>query len=217
MVKGQKPVARVRNVDRSAATRLKLLNATVECLVKAGYAATTTTLVCEAAKVTRGGLLHHFPSKVDLMVGAARHCIERMEAERRDRRPDEPDLVGGVDRAQVLMDILLEPQGVALTELIIGARSDPDLAARFTAIGELLEQNQLRAASNLSARWNVEIRRVRAMVYLHMAALRGMAIMSMADMDGGATEDALALLREYRGYVRSGGAEEEGERNRPKV
>ena len=49
--------------ERSAATRAKLLDATIDCLIELGYAGTTTTLIAERAGVSRGAQLHHFPSK----------------------------------------------------------------------------------------------------------------------------------------------------------
>ena len=53
--------------ERSAATRKVLLDAAVNCLFENGYGATTTLMVAEAAGVSRGAMLHQFPSKADLM------------------------------------------------------------------------------------------------------------------------------------------------------
>lgn len=58
--------------ERSAATRKKLLAATFETLVERGYAATSAPEVCERAGMSRGALLHHFPTKADLVVEAVR-------------------------------------------------------------------------------------------------------------------------------------------------
>jgi len=48
--------------ERRASTRARLLDATVECLVDHGYAATTTTVIAERAGVSRGAQLHHYPT-----------------------------------------------------------------------------------------------------------------------------------------------------------
>ncbi|MBB2949031.1 AcrR family transcriptional regulator [Actinoplanes lutulentus] len=63
--------------QRSEATRSKILDATVQCLVERGYAETTTAEVLARADVPRGTLLHHFPTKVDLLVGAVQHVARR--------------------------------------------------------------------------------------------------------------------------------------------
>jgi AcrR family transcriptional regulator len=63
--------------QRSEATRAKILDATVQCLVERGYAETTTAEVLARADVPRGTLLHHFPTKVDLLVAAVQHVARR--------------------------------------------------------------------------------------------------------------------------------------------
>ena len=45
-------------MERSAATREILLQATTKCLFERGYGATTTIMVVEAAGVSRGAMLH---------------------------------------------------------------------------------------------------------------------------------------------------------------
>ena len=54
-------------------TKTKLLNAALGVIRGKGYAATRVEDVCEAAGVTKGGFFHHFRSKEDLAVSAARH------------------------------------------------------------------------------------------------------------------------------------------------
>ncbi|MDT5024109.1 MAG: hypothetical protein QOE61_535, partial [Micromonosporaceae bacterium] len=54
--------ARRTQEQRSAEMRVRLLDATIECLVEYGYAGTTTPRVAEKAGVTRGAQVHHFPS-----------------------------------------------------------------------------------------------------------------------------------------------------------
>ena len=76
-----KPVAaavtRTPQAERTRATRLRLMEATVECLVELGWAGTTTTIVSERAGVSRGAQLHHFPTKQDLVVSAVAYLMDR--------------------------------------------------------------------------------------------------------------------------------------------
>src|SRR5438270_9911019 len=62
------------NAERRASTRAKILAAGVRCLAEFGYAATSTPLVARLAKVSRGSLLHQFPSKVDLILEVAEYA-----------------------------------------------------------------------------------------------------------------------------------------------
>ena len=62
--------ARRTNRERTATTRARVLNATIEQLAEQGYAATTTVEVAERAGVSRGALVHHFPTRSDLVLSA---------------------------------------------------------------------------------------------------------------------------------------------------
>ena len=67
--------------ERTAETRSKLLDATIECLIEQGYAGTTTLAVCKHAGVSHGSLQHHF-GKRDTLLGAA---LEHVYTRLRDR------------------------------------------------------------------------------------------------------------------------------------
>jgi AcrR family transcriptional regulator len=62
--------------QRREETRRALLDAAVESLIEVGFARTTTLEVQRRAKVSRGALLHHFPSKAELLVAAVDHLAE---------------------------------------------------------------------------------------------------------------------------------------------
>src|SRR4051812_25951118 len=53
---------------KSSRTRETILEATLDCLAEHGYANTTHNLICQKAKVSRGAMLHHYPTSQDLMV-----------------------------------------------------------------------------------------------------------------------------------------------------
>ena len=67
--------ARRTQGQRSAETRARLLDATIDCLVTYGYNGTTTPRVAEMAGVTRGAQVHHFGSKNDLVIAALQHPL----------------------------------------------------------------------------------------------------------------------------------------------
>jgi TetR/AcrR family transcriptional repressor of nem operon len=57
-------------------SKTKLLDATLNVIRAKGYAATTVEDICHAAGVTKGSFFHHFKSKDELAVTAARHWGE---------------------------------------------------------------------------------------------------------------------------------------------
>ena len=67
--------------ERTADSRLLILDAAVACLVEEGYAGASTLAVQARAGVSRGRLLHHFPSRAQLLVAAAEHLATTQLAE----------------------------------------------------------------------------------------------------------------------------------------
>jgi AcrR family transcriptional regulator len=55
----QRPLTR-----RGAHMRLRLLEATVDLISRHGYAATTIQLLADTASVSRGSILHQFPTRM---------------------------------------------------------------------------------------------------------------------------------------------------------
>jgi TetR/AcrR family transcriptional repressor of nem operon len=60
-------------VKSKPGAKTKLLDAAVDVIRARGYSATTVDDICEAAGLTKGAFFHHFESKEDLAVSAARH------------------------------------------------------------------------------------------------------------------------------------------------
>ncbi|MBG0567265.1 TetR/AcrR family transcriptional regulator [Actinoplanes aureus] len=126
--------------QRSEATRAKILDATVQCLVERGHAETTTTEVLARADVPRGTLLHHFPTKVDLLVAAVQHVARRrldgLAAEL--AAAELATASAGTDRLDALIDILWRhfssPLFWAALELWNAARTDAELRGALVPV-----------------------------------------------------------------------------------
>src|SRR5512145_425950 len=70
--------------QKSASTRLQIVEAALRCFVELGYARTTTTVIAEKAGLSRGAMLHHFPSKLDIVRAAVEHLhAKRLKAFRK--------------------------------------------------------------------------------------------------------------------------------------
>ncbi|MEV6302761.1 TetR/AcrR family transcriptional regulator [Actinoplanes sp. NPDC051861] len=114
--------------QRSEATRAKILDATVQCLVERGYAETTTAEVLARADVPRGTLLHHFPTKVDLLAGAVQHVARKRLSGLGAELAAVPD---GTDPIDAVIDVVWHhfssPLFWAALELWNAARTDAEL------------------------------------------------------------------------------------------
>jgi AcrR family transcriptional regulator len=59
--------------QKSAMTRDSILDAALDCFITIGYASTTTAKIADRAQVSRGAMLHHFPSKTELIQAAVEY------------------------------------------------------------------------------------------------------------------------------------------------
>lgn len=113
---------------RRAETQARLLDATVECLIELGYAGTTTPVVCDRARLSRGAMLHHFPTKTELVVAAVAHLMART-TERVERVSAPPPVTGNrIEQSlEVIWQSFVGPLFYAALELWVAARTDREL------------------------------------------------------------------------------------------
>jgi AcrR family transcriptional regulator len=118
--------------ERSAATRVRLLDATIDCLIELGWSGTSTTEVVRRAGVSRGAQVHHYPTKEDLVLAAVEHLCTRRMGEYRaaiERLPaHERTLATSVD---LLWSVWSGPTLEAWLEIVLASRTQPGLRARF--------------------------------------------------------------------------------------
>jgi len=186
--------------ERTADSRLLILDAAVACLVEAGYAGASTLAVQARAGVSRGRLLHHFPSRAELLVAAAEHVATTQLEEVRHRAAalmdDGPTGQERVDRAIDLMwRTFQEPPFWAAMELWTAARTDPALRGALRG-----EERRLRAAIAAVADgiWGPEI--TRSPLYpdlteLLFTSMRGVALVYAFDDRPATTDPHLALWK----------------------
>jgi AcrR family transcriptional regulator len=194
----RKPRPRGPNAVRRQSTREKLLNATIECLHELGYHRTSTVIVTERAGVSRGSLLHQFPTKADLMVATARHIArQRGEAHIEGLK----DVPVSLERMEKLVDILWgevnSPSGIARIEIMLASRSEPELAAKYAPIVDEQSENHRRLLWSLAKALGAKNRApIDAMVQLYAAAIRGLAIDALFPESRAHVQAAVELLKQ---------------------
>ena len=129
------PAQRRTQAERRAATRTRLLEATIECLAEHGYAGTTTIEVARRAGLSRGAQLHHFGTKTELVTAAVEHLHGRLLDEFRTAMASLPATADALETSiDVIWGLYSSPLTVAWMELSLAARTDEDLRTRMAAL-----------------------------------------------------------------------------------
>ncbi len=156
--------------------------------------------VTDKAEVSRGAFLHHFPTRIDLMLAVAEYAATQQNAFVANKLRE-------VTNAEALYEALtmttwsamLQPPAIALLEIMMGARSDPELLKTLPKVVDSLQSQQMEDVWMIAERIGIKDREtVLTMVRLHVAAMRGLVLEGMYSKDSEAIENAMSLLVKYK-------------------
>lgn len=142
---------RPTRAEQRAATRLAIIEATVECLVEEGYFALTTRRVAERAGVAQSTVMFHFETREALLVEAVTHVALRLVADAL-QRIDLAALRTPEHREAVLDEAWKEfssPQALAAAQLWAAVWSEPELAPTLRELEERIGAIILNTAYTL--------------------------------------------------------------------
>jgi AcrR family transcriptional regulator len=132
--KRDKPRRRTQE-ERSSETRERLLRATIDVLLKRGYAGLTTAQVEEHAGVSSGARVHHYRSKADLVIAATSYIYEHageLGQHRAQAASHSAEPIRGY--IEDCLSIYFDRSFVAAYEVVVAARTDPPLMARIRPV-----------------------------------------------------------------------------------
>ncbi|MGK8520200.1 TetR/AcrR family transcriptional regulator [Nocardia asteroides] len=163
--------------EQKRATRVRILDAAADLLAEQGYRALSTLSVQRAAGVSRGALLHHFPTIGALIPELVGHLVARNEAAVTEVAAG---LGAGADpmvRAlTALYESMARPAAQAEFELWAAARTDPALAEALRAAERKAGRDLHRVVDALFDPEVVAHPRYPAVRDLTLAILRGTAM-----------------------------------------
>jgi AcrR family transcriptional regulator len=176
----QPPIAPARRTqaERSASTRARLVAAATDALHRLGYAAASTNLVADLAGVSRGAMLHQFPSKALLMAAVVQASFE---ADYRAYRQALRGIADPLEQLLVISDIawvqFRSPSGIAQTEIWMATRSDPELAAAVLPVhDQMFARSFEEQARRFVAAGLRDMQAARMFLYHNVALLRGLSL-----------------------------------------
>ena len=197
----QKVKSRRTQAERSAATQAKILEAAKNLIAKQGLAHTSTQDIARQAQVSRGAMLHHFPSRASLIQAT---YAEMLRQESELLRDFARTLQPGQNRLKALTEYIWERYQSGIFQVsmdyIAGARVDADELSYVSA-----ESRKFNDA--LNDVWNVELEAFgcntetrQLMMNEFMCVVRGMAFQSQWRNDPNYFQN---MLQNWLGRARS--------------
>lgn len=136
--------APAKDTPKSQRTRKRILDAAMRLFAERGYHACTNSDVAEAAGLTRGAMLYHFPTREDLVDAAIDHIQERRTEAFAAAVRSLPQ--GGEVSDQAIdayWELLHQPSFRAFAELEAVARTDAVLARRIAPAQAAFDRAQI--------------------------------------------------------------------------
>ena len=184
------------NSERSAATREKLLDATIDALVELGWAGTSTTEVVRRAGVSRGAQVHHYPTKQELVLAAVEHLLLR--------RVDEfaaafEGLEPGRRTPAAALDLLWRTcfggNFEAWLELAVVARTDPLLHGHLVEVEKRFWTAAYDTFMSMFPQLGGDEAFARVALRLTFALLDGLAVGRLAGIDSTELDEVLEAFK----------------------
>ena len=167
--------------EKSALTRQAILEAAVRSFVEHGYAKTTTAMIAEEASVSRGAMMHHFPSRSAVMNAVVGYLHVRRLNEYRALMSDidSPDqqltrraIKTSVESAWKYVNL---PSFVAYQELLAAARTDKELAKAVGEVEQDFEREFLKTVRSVFPHWK-QVKSLQAAHDLVQFVMQGMGV-----------------------------------------
>jgi AcrR family transcriptional regulator len=177
-----KPLRRdTHQAQKSAATRVQIIEAAVTCLLRHGYADTTTPRIAEIAQLSRGAMMHHFTNRMAVIQAVINHLhTKRLRAFRRavSQLPQQAPRLH--DALMAYWRHVTHPLFIAFHELTVASRSDPELETILRPAQLEFDRQWHDLAVELFPEWQRDRESFELALALSRTQLEGMAVVRLS-------------------------------------
>lgn len=132
-----------KDTPKSRRTRERILDSAMRLFAEIGYHAATNGAIADAAELTRGAMLYHFPSREDLVEAAVAHIqAERLKLLDAAAQEPPPGSDATSHAIEAYWRMLSETPFVAFAELQGVARTDAMVRERITEAQDAFDRGQ---------------------------------------------------------------------------
>ena len=187
--------------QRSLDTQQTLLEATMDCINEFGYNGASTNKIIEKAGVSRGALLHHYPTKVELISATFAYLHEQVAAkvgeivqQAEKNKQAWPEILLKIKESTFkgpLWDVFLEIMVASRTDETLYQMLIPTTNLYYNSVDTVWHQHfttdQLTSA---------QIERITNILNLSMSVLRGLAVLRLLHDEQNYHDKAMTLWLE---------------------
>ena len=185
--------------EKSANTCTTIVEAAIQCILKYGYANTTTLRIAESAGLSRGAMNHHFSNRMNVMQSAVAHLLEKRIKAFKRASSDLP-AVGNNRVRTALMAYWKQsnnPLNIVLNELTSAARTDKELARILIPARKKFHKEWIEVAMEQFPEWQPDPNKFSIALHLTQNLLDGMfSNMLAGDLDEETADKLLDYLVE---------------------
>jgi AcrR family transcriptional regulator len=140
-----------KDTPKSRRTRVRILEAATRLFAEVGYHAATNAMIADAAGLTRGAMLYHFPSREDLLLAVIEHIhAERLALFDAAAANPPPGVDATAHAIAAYWQLLHETPFVVFGELEAVARTDAMVRERLAPAQAAFDQAQVATFSALA-------------------------------------------------------------------
>ncbi|MBX9589860.1 MAG: TetR/AcrR family transcriptional regulator [Hyphomonadaceae bacterium] len=168
---------------KGAAMRARLRAATEALIAEVGIEGATTVEVARRCEVSRGAMLHHYPTRDELIIDTARHFWQRARDNvsifADDMRKGRAGAAEFVDR--LYEEVFPAQSLVIMLELMVGGRSDTKIGRAIKEILTDLFRAYEELGEHAFGSRGLSSQRIHVVITLIVSALRGLRIQQIID------------------------------------
>lgn len=177
-------VSRRSQEDRSREAKDRLLAATIDVLMRAGYSGLTTKEVARSAGLSNGALMHHYATKAELVVAATAAVYDEAIARGQRVAKSEEAIKKPVDGFIAdCLSVYFDWPFIAALEAIVVARTDSELMERILPVMDNYRQSTNALWLEVFRQAGLPAKDARLILNLTLNMIRGMAVNRMWQHD----------------------------------
>lgn len=191
------PQPRSTQSERRAATRAAILDAAAARLVEEGLGGVTIAAVAERAGVSSGAVLHHYPTKNDLIIALASHLSDASKDSAVVAADPHAPLAERIDAmADAIVEVVFAPASRAQFELHTASRTSPEFAEHLRVLNARNAEAYISDLAGALLEADVPVERIRAALEFAICAAIGLSLLTLSGGDEPAEERLAASIKE---------------------